>query len=188
MVEEILRDVPRADERWSIALLRYFNPVGAHESGQIGEDPKDIPNNLLPYIAQVAVGRMDALAVYGDDYPTADGTGVRDYIHVMDLIEGHLRAMETICSRPGMYTWNLGTGRGYSVLEVIRSFERVSGCTIPYYMAPRREGDVAECWADPTKALNELGWRCQRGLETMMRDTWRWQKQYPDGYKYRADP
>lgn len=182
MVEEMLKDIAIADERWSIALLRYFNPVGAHESGQIGEDPKDIPNNLLPYISQVAIGRLDKLFVYGDDYATADGTGVRDYIHVVDLVDGHLKALAVLGQRTGVNIWNLGTGRGYSVLEMVKSFEKVSGRTVPYTIAPRREGDIAECWADSSKAAQELGWRAERGLEVMMADAWRWQSKNPDGY------
>ncbi|SHM26224.1 UDP-glucose 4-epimerase GalE [Vreelandella subglaciescola] len=182
MVENVLQDLARADERWSIALLRYFNPVGAHASGRIGEDPNGTPNNLVPFIAQVAVGRREALAVFGNDYPTPDGTGVRDYIHVMDLVDGHLAAMQVLASRQGVNTWNLGTGRGYSVLEMVQAFERVSGCPVAYRVAERREGDVAECWADPTLAQRELGWQAKRGLEEMLADTWRWQRANPEGY------
>lgn len=182
MVEEVLRDLASADERWSIALLRYFNPVGAHASGRIGEDPKGMPNNLVPFIAQVAVGWREALAVFGDDFPTPDGTGMRDYIHVMDLVEGHLAAMQVLASRPGIGIWNLGTGRGYSVLEMVRAFERVSGCQVPYRVVARREGDVAECWADPSLALRELGWKAKRGLDEMLVDAWRWQRANPRGY------
>lgn len=182
MVEELLRDLARSDERWSMALLRYFNPVGAHESGRIGEDPNGIPNNLMPYITQVAIGRLEQLAVYGDDYPTRDGTGVRDYIHVMDLAAGHLKALEALTSRPGANVWNLGTGQGYSVLEVIRAFEQASGRAVPHTMVARRPGDIAECWADTELAERELGWRAIRGLEAMMQDAWRWQENNPNGY------
>ncbi|WNL42937.1 UDP-glucose 4-epimerase GalE [Halomonas sp. PAMB 3264] len=184
MVEEVLQDLAHSDTRWSIARLRYFNPVGAHESGQIGEDPQGIPNNLLPYVAQVAVGRRDCLAVYGNDYATPDGTGVRDYIHVMDLAEGHLCALNTLLNNKNdCYTWNLGTGQGYSVLEVIDAFERASGVTIPYRIESRRPGDVATCWSDPTLAERELVWKAKRDLTTMMVDTWRWQQRNPQGYR-----
>ncbi|GAB2724923.1 UDP-glucose 4-epimerase GalE [Halomonas garicola] len=182
MVENVLQDLARADERWSIALLRYFNPVGAHESGRIGEDPNGKPNNLVPFIAQVAVGRREALSVFGNDYPTADGTGVRDYIHVMDLVEGHLASMQVLAARRGVGIWNLGTGRGYSVLEMVRAFERASGRPVPYRVEPRREGDIAECWANPALAREELGWHAERGLEDMLADTWRWQQANPQGY------
>lgn len=182
MVENVLQDLARADDRWSIALLRYFNPVGAHASGRIGEDPNGKPNNLVPFIAQVAVGRRDALSVFGNDYPTPDGTGVRDYIHVMDLVDGHLAAMQVLASRRGVNTWNLGTGRGYSVLEMVSAFENASSRPVAYRIEPRREGDVAECWADPTLAQRELGWEAQRGLEEMLADTWRWQSANPEGY------
>ena len=182
MVEMILRDLCSSDPRWSVALLRYFNPVGAHASGLIGEDPQGIPNNLLPYISQVAVGRRERLSVYGNDYPTPDGTGVRDYIHVMDLAEGHLAALETLKQKSGSHIWNLGTGRGYSVLEMVQAFEKVSGRAVPYTLAPRRPGDVAQCWADPDKAERELGWRAKRGLDDMMADAWRWQSKNPMGY------
>lgn len=183
MVEEVLRDLAASDSRWNIALLRYFNPVGAHESGMMGEDPSGIPNNLLPYIAQVAVGKLEQLAVFGDDYPTRDGTGVRDYIHVVDLADGHLKALQALGSRPGINVWNLGTGNGYSVLEMVRAFEQASGRLIPCRMSPRRPGDIAECWADPAKAEQELGWRAQRDLAQMMADTWRWQSSNPNGYR-----
>ncbi|WNL39580.1 UDP-glucose 4-epimerase GalE [Halomonas sp. PAMB 3232] len=184
MVEEVLQDLAHSDTRWSVARLRYFNPVGAHESGQIGEDPQGIPNNLLPYVAQVAVGRRDCLAVYGNDYATPDGTGVRDYIHVMDLAEGHLCALNTLLNNKNdCYTWNLGTGQGYSVLEVIDAFERASGVTIPYRIESRRPGDVATCWSDPTLAERELVWKAKRDLTTMMVDTWRWQQRNPQGYR-----
>lgn len=183
MVEDMLRDVAASDLRWRIAILRYFNPVGAHESGLIGEDPKGIPNNLLPYIAQVAVGKLPQLAVFGNDYPTPDGTGVRDYIHVVDLAEGHLRALETLLTRTGAHVWNLGTGQGYSVLQMVRAFESASGKPVPHRVVPRRPGDIAICYADPAKAARELGWKARRGLDEMMRDAWRWQQQNPNGYK-----
>lgn len=183
MVEQILQDLTKSDERWSIALLRYFNPVGAHESGLIGEDPNGIPNNLLPYIAQVAVGRLKALSVFGDDYSTIDGTGVRDYIHVVDLALGHLKALARIAAHAGVSIYNLGTGHGYSVLQMVKAFEQASGRPVPYAIAPRRHGDIAECWANPTKALTELRWQAERGLEQMMADAWRWQSQNPDGFK-----
>jgi UDP-glucose 4-epimerase len=183
MVEDILRDLAIADVRWRIAILRYFNPVGAHESGLIGEDPSGVPNNLLPFIAQVAVGKLPHLAVFGNDYSTPDGTGVRDYIHVVDLAEGHLRALEALESRFGAHTWNLGTSQGYSVLEVVRAFEQVSGRTVPYRIVPRRFGDISVCFADPTKASSELGWKAKRGLSEMMRDTWRWHSMNPSGYR-----
>ena len=181
-IEEILRDLHRADSSWDIALLRYFNPVGAHASGRIGEDPNGIPNNLMPYIAQVAVGKRDALQVFGGDYPTPDGTGVRDYIHVVDLALGHLAALERLQDAPGLLTCNLGTGRGYSVLEMVRAFEQASGQPIPYRIVGRRPGDIAACYADPSYAQTELGWQAERGLEQMVGDTWRWQHQNPEGY------
>lgn len=183
MVEEILKDLAHSDVRWRVALLRYFNPVGAHHSGLMGEDPNGIPNNLLPYISQVAVGRLAALSVYGNDYPTPDGTGVRDYIHVMDLATGHLKALDALAGKPGLGVWNLGTGRGYSVLEMVRAFEQASGRPVPWQLAPRRAGDIAECWADPAKALEDLGWKAERGLTEMMTDAWRWQQANPDGYR-----
>lgn len=182
MVEELLRDLSVSDPRWSIALLRYFNPIGAHESGLIGEDPHGIPNNLLPYIAKVASGALNELSVFGDDYPTRDGTGVRDYIHVVDLAEGHLKALQKISASSGVHVWNLGTGTGYSVLEIVKAFEQASGRSIPYQVTPRRPGDIAECWADPSKAERELGWKASRGLDSMMIDTWRWQSNNPKGY------
>ena len=182
MVEQILQDLAKSDARWSIALLRYFNPVGAHDSGLIGEDPNGIPNNLLPYISQVAVGRLPALSVFGDDYPTPDGTGVRDYIHVVDLALGHLKALARIAEHGGVSIYNLGTGQGYSVLEMVKAFEQASGQAVPFNISPRRVGDIAECWADPAKALAELGWKAERGLEQMMVDAWRWQEQNPEGY------
>lgn len=183
MVEDMLRDLAISDPSWRIAILRYFNPVGAHESGLIGEDPNGIPNNLLPYIAQVAVGKLSELSVFGDDYSTPDGTGVRDYIHVMDLADGHLRALEALETRTGAHVWNLGTGQGYSVLEMVRAFEAASGKLVPYRIAPRRPGDIATCYADPTKAERELGWKARRGLDEMMRDAWRWQSMNPNGFR-----
>lgn len=182
MVEKILQDLATSDDRWAIALLRYFNPVGAHESGLIGEDPNGIPNNLLPYIAQVAVGRLKALSVFGDDYPTVDGTGVRDYIHVVDLALGHLKALTRIAEHTGVSIYNLGTGQGYSVLQMVKAFEQASGKPVPFNIAPRRAGDIAECWADPAKALSELGWKAERDLKQMMVDAWRWQSKNPKGY------
>ncbi|MGL5118912.1 MAG: UDP-glucose 4-epimerase GalE [Plesiomonas shigelloides] len=183
MVEEMLRDIVTADPRWSVVLLRYFNPVGAHISGQIGEDPNGIPNNLLPYIAQVAIGRLKQLSVFGNDYPTPDGTGVRDYIHVVDLSLGHLKALHYIADRHGVFTFNLGTGQGYSVLEMVKAFEQASGRAVPYQVVARRPGDIAVCYAEPDLAAQELGWRAERGLPEMMADTWRWQSQNPNGYK-----
>jgi UDP-glucose 4-epimerase len=183
MVESILQDLAISDERWSIAILRYFNPVGAHDSGLIGEDPNGTPNNLLPYIAQVAVGKLPELTIFGSDYPTHDGTGVRDYIHVVDLAEGHLRALEALTTRAGTHVWNLGTGQGYSVLDVVHAFEVVSGMSVPYRIAPRRAGDIAACYANPIRAANDLGWRARRGLLDMMLDTWRWQQMNPSGYR-----
>lgn len=180
--EGLLRDLGLADSGWQTACLRYFNPVGAHESGRIGEDPRGVPNNLMPYVAQVAVGRRAALTVYGNDYPTPDGTGVRDYIHVMDLAEGHVAALRALFDAPGSFTVNLGTGQGYSVLDVVAAYERASGRPVPYVMAPRRPGDVAACWADPTAAAQRLGWRAQRGLDAMCADSWRWQQANPQGY------
>ncbi|MNC32040.1 UDP-glucose 4-epimerase [compost metagenome] len=182
MVEELQRDLAHSDPRWSIALLRYFNPAGAHGSGLIGEAPNGTPNNLLPYVSQVAIGTLKQLSVFGDDYPTRDGTGVRDYIHVLDLAAGHLKALEAISQSAGVNTWNLGTGTGYSVLELIHAFEQASGQSVPYQVVDRRLGDIAECWADPTKAAHELGWKAERGLPEMMVDTWRWQLNNPKGF------
>lgn len=182
MVEDMLRDLAVSDPRWRIAILRYFNPVGAHESGTIGEDPHGTPNNLLPFITQVAIGKLPQLSVFGVDYPTHDGTGVRDYIHVVDLAQGHVAALAYLKSNAGIYTWNLGTGRGYSVLEMIRAFESATGVKVPYAAASRRSGDIAVCYSDPKKAHNELGWQATRGLHEMMADAWRWQKNNPDGY------
>ena len=183
MIEELLGDLHVSDASWNIALLRYFNPVGAHASGRIGEDPADIPNNLMPYIAQVAVGRREHLSVFGSDYPTPDGTGVRDYIHVMDLAEGHVKALEWLDRREGIKAFNLGTGKGYSVLDMLRAFERACGHTLPYVLTDRRPGDVACCYADPTLAAEELGWRAELGLEAMCLDAWRWQSSNPEGYR-----
>ena len=182
MIEEILRDIHRADGEWNVCLLRYFNPVGAHKSGRIGEDPDGIPNNLMPYIAQVAVGKLTELAVFGNDYPTPDGTGVRDYIHVVDLAEGHVKAIDKLRQRPGVAAYNLGTGHGYSVLEMVRAFTIACEREIPYRIVGRRAGDIASCYADPSKALQELGWQARYGLEEMCLDTWRWQKNNPLGY------
>lgn len=184
MVERILMDLAASDSRWSIALLRYFNPVGAHKSGLIGDDPNGTPNNLLPYIAQVAVGRLPELSVFGDDYPTADGTGVRDYIHVVDLAKGHLAALDALQNGSGAHIWNLGTGIGYSVLQMVSAFEQASGKKVPYHIKPRRSGDIATCYSDPTKAAQELGWRAELTLEKMMRDAWRWQEHNPRGYDH----
>lgn len=183
MVENILRDLANSDSEWSIAVLRYFNPVGAHASGMIGEDPRGIPNNLMPYIAQVAVGLRESLSIFGSDYPTIDGTGVRDYIHVVDLAKGHLKALEVLADNQGVLTVNLGTGRGYSVLEVVAAFERVSGQKVPYVLVDRRSGDVAQCFADPSYANQILGWKAEYDLERMCQDAWRWQSQNPGGYK-----
>ncbi|MBO7654781.1 MAG: UDP-glucose 4-epimerase GalE [Kiritimatiellae bacterium] len=182
MMEQIFKDVHKADADWNIILLRYFNPIGAHESGLIGEDPAGIPNNLLPYVAQVAVGRLKELSVFGNDYPTRDGTGIRDYIHVVDLALGHLKAIEKLNQKPGLEIYNLGTGNGSTVLEVVKAFEKASGRTIPYQIKPRRPGDIAECWADPSKAERELGWKATRNMEKMCEDAWRWQSQNPNGY------
>lgn len=182
MLEQVLRDLYHADPSFNIALLRYFNPVGAHESGLIGEDPNGIPNNLMPFITQVAVGKLERLRVFGNDYPTPDGTGVRDYIHVMDLADGHVAAMKKLEENCGLQVYNLGTGRGYSVLEMVHAFERATGVEIPYEIVARRPGDVAECYADPTKAREELGWSAVRDLEAMCRDSWNWQRKNPNGY------
>lgn len=183
MIEEILRDLYQADNAWNAAILRYFNPVGAHQSGQIGEDPHGIPNNLVPYITQVAIGKLPELSVFGDDYPTRDGTGIRDYIHVVDLAAGHLKAIEKLRSNPGVVTYNLGTGRGYSVLEVVSAFEKASGKKIPYKIVGRRPGDIASCYADPAKANEELGWSAERDIDEMCADAWRWQSNSPNGYE-----
>lgn len=182
MIEIILSDLFKADNEWSISLLRYFNPIGAHESGRIGEDPNGIPNNLMPYISQVAIGKLPCLSVYGNDYDTPDGTGVRDYIHVVDLALGHVKAVERVLGKSGLDIYNLGTGVGYSVLDVINAFEKASGIKINYKIVDRRPGDIATCYSDPSKAYNELGWKAERGLEQMCADSWRWQSQNPNGY------
>ena len=182
MVEECLTDFQQANPDWSITLLRYFNPVGSHPSGHLGEDPQGIPNNLMPFVSQVAVGRRECLSVFGSDYPTKDGTGVRDYIHVMDLADGHVAALQRVCDKAGLHTYNLGTGNGYSVLEMVHAFEQASGKPVPYQLTDRRPGDIAECWADPAKAEAELGWKATRSLDEMTQDTWRWQSQNPQGY------
>ncbi|WP_251445423.1 UDP-glucose 4-epimerase GalE [Vermiculatibacterium agrestimuris] len=180
--ERILTDIAKADPEWSVVLLRYFNPVGAHESGLMGEDPKGIPNNLMPYISQVAVGKLKELSVFGDDYPTHDGTGVRDYIHVVDLARGHVFAIDYLMSHTGAEAINLGTGTGYSVLDMVKAFGQASGAEVPYRIAPRRPGDIATCYADPTKSREVLGWKAERGLVDMCRDSFRWQSMNPNGY------
>ena len=182
MMEYVLRDWNIAHPEVNVALLRYFNPVGAHESGQIGEDPAGIPNNLLPYVSQVAVGKLERLSVFGDDYDTEDGTGVRDYIHVVDLAKGHVAALKKLATSPAVVTYNLGTGQGYSVLEIIKAFEKASGKEVPYKVVDRRPGDIAACYADPTLATNELGWTAEAGIEEMCADGWRWQSSNPNGY------
>jgi len=182
MVEEFLRDVYVADDSWHIALLRYFNPVGAHKSGLIGEDPNDIPNNLIPYISQVAVGKLEKLSVFGGDYNTPDGTGVRDYIHVVDLAKGHVKALQALENKPQVLTVNLGTGNGYSVLDMIKAFEKASGKTVPYQVVDRRPGDIASCYNDPAYAAEKLGWHAECELDEMCEDAWRWQSQNPEGY------
>jgi UDP-glucose 4-epimerase len=182
VIEEMLREIARADAGWNVALLRYFNPVGAHQSGLIGEDPRGIPNNLMPFVAQVAVGRRPHLNVFGGDYPTPDGTGVRDYIHVVDLARGHVAALNRLPALGGVQTWNLGTGRGVSVLDMVRAFEAASGKAVPYQIVARRPGDVAQCWADPARAARDLGWHAQYDLPRMCADAWRWQQGNPDGY------
>ncbi|CDL85572.1 UDP-glucose 4-epimerase GalE [Xenorhabdus szentirmaii] len=183
MVERCLSDLHYAENDWSVVLLRYFNPVGAHPSGTMGEDPQGIPNNLVPYIAQVAVGRREKLSVYGNDYATPDGTGVRDYIHVMDLADGHIAALNVAGKKSGLHIYNLGTGKGTSVLEMVDAFSRACGTTLPYEICPRRPGDIAECWSSPEKAERELGWKASRTIIDMTADSWRWQSQNPDGYK-----
>ncbi|HEM2866339.1 UDP-glucose 4-epimerase GalE [Streptococcus suis] len=183
MLEQILRDVEVADKEWSIALLRYFNPIGAHESGLIGEDPAGIPNNLMPFIAQVAVGKREELSVFGNDYDTIDGTGVRDYIHVIDLALGHIKALEKISTTAGVHTYNLGSGQGTSVLELVQAFEKVNGVPVPYKIVDRRPGDVATCYANADKALEELDWKTEKTIEDMCRDTWNWQSKNPNGYE-----
>jgi len=183
MMEQIMTDLQKSDPEWNVILLRYFNPVGAHKSGRIGEDPKGIPNNLMPYITQVAVGKLEKLGVFGDDYDTHDGTGVRDYIHVVDLAVGHVKAIDYILTNPGLDVINLGTGVGYSVLDMVKAFSKACGKELPYEIKPRREGDIAMCYADPAKALNVLGWKAERGLDEMCEDSWRWQSQNPNGYE-----
>lgn len=183
MVEDILRDYAIADERWNAILLRYFNPVGAHESGLIGEDPAGIPNNLMPYVSQVAVGKLEKLSVFGDDYDTPDGTGVRDYIHVVDLARGHVKALQALPQNRGATAINLGTGNGYSVLQMVKAFEQASGKQVPYQIVARRPGDIATCYADPELAASKLGWRAEFDVTRMAEDAWRWQSQYPQGYK-----
>ena len=182
MIEDILGDLRRAEPQWRIARLRYFNPAGAHESGLIGEDPRGIPNNLMPYIAQVAVGRLERLRIFGGDWPTVDGTGVRDYIHVMDLAEGHVAALRHLLGHDGMFTVNLGTGQGYSVLQMLQAFGRSVGRELPHEIVARRPGDIAECWADPSEAQRLLGWKARRGLDAICADAWRWQQRNPQGY------
>jgi UDP-glucose 4-epimerase len=182
MIEDILRDLYKSDASWDLALLRYFNPVGAHESGLIGEDPQGIPNNLMPFVAQVAVGKREKLSVFGNDYPTPDGTGVRDYIHAVDLAKGHVKALQKLAGNPGLVTVNLGTGQGYSVLDMVRAFEKAAGKPIPYQIAERRPGDIAACYADPANALAVLGWQAEKNLEDMCADGWRWQSGNPNGY------
>ena len=183
MLEEILSDIQKADPAWNVVLLRYFNPIGAHPSGRIGEDPQGIPNNLMPYITQVAVGKRKELSIFGNDYPTRDGTGIRDYIHVVDLAAGHVAALQAIERKCGCAVYNLGTGHGYSVLDVVKAFEKASGVKIPYRIAPRRPGDIAECWSDPSKAARELGWKARFDLDAMCRDSWNWQRSNPEGYR-----
>ena len=183
MLEQIMSDIQVADPEWNVVLLRYFNPIGAHPSGRIGENPNGIPNNLMPYITQVAVGKRERLGVFGNDYDTPDGTGVRDYIHVVDLARGHVKALAAIERRCGLAIYNLGTGRGYSVLEVVKAFERVNGVPVPYDIKPRRAGDIATCYSDPAKAERELGWKAAYGIEEMCRDSWNWQRNNPDGYE-----
>lgn len=183
MIEEILRDLSIADPSWSIALLRYFNPIGAHESGQIGEDPFDIPNNLMPYITQVAVGRLNELSVFGDDYDTPDGTGIRDYIHVVDLADGHLKALDYVMAHTGAEAFNLGTGTGYSVLDLVHAFEAESGKAVPYQVTSRRPGDIGICFADPSKSKQMLGWEAKHDVRAMCRDAWNWQANNPNGYR-----
>lgn len=181
MIEDMLRDIYKSDDTWSIVLLRYFNPVGAHASGKIGEDPQGVPNNLMPYISQVAAGKLQYLRVFGSDYDTPDGTGVRDYIHVVDLAKGHLAALKKFAGN-GLFTYNLGTGHGYSVLDAVKAFEKANDLTIPYQIVERRPGDIAECYADPALAESDLGWKAEKNLVDMCRDTWNWQKNNPNGY------
>ena len=182
MLEQVLMDIQKADPEWNVVLLRYFNPVGAHSSGRIGENPNGIPNNLMPYITQVAVGKRSELGVFGNDYPTPDGTGVRDYIHVVDLANGHVCALKAIERKCGLGIYNLGTGHGYSVLDMVKAFEKENGVPVPYSIKPRRAGDIATCYSNPAKAEKELGWKAQYGINEMVRDSWNWQRQNPDGY------
>ena len=182
MIEIILSDLFKSDEEWAISLLRYFNPIGAHKSGRIGEDPNGIPNNLMPFITQVAIGKRECLSVFGSDYDTHDGTGVRDYIHVVDLALGHIKALEKVLGGTGLDIYNLGTGTGYSVLDVVKAFEKASGVKVNYKIVDRRPGDIATCYSDPSKALAELGWKAERGIDEMCADSWRWQSQNPNGY------
>ena len=183
MLEQMLMDLHTSDPEWNVVLLRYFNPIGAHESGLIGEDPKGIPTNLVPYIAQVAIGKRDALGVFGNDYPTHDGTGVRDYIHVMDLAAGHVKALQRLATGSGVSIYNLGTGTGYSVLDVLHAYEKACGHTLPYRICDRRSGDIATCYCDASKARDELGWTAERTIQEMCADSWRWQTQNPNGYE-----
>lgn len=183
MLEQILMDLHTADDSWNIVLLRYFNPIGAHKSGRIGENPNGIPNNLMPYITQVAVGKLEKLGVFGNDYPTPDGTGVRDYIHVLDLADGHVKALQKLAPGSGLNIYNLGTGKGYSVLEIVKNFEVATGHEIPYVIAPRREGDIATCYCSPKKAKEELGWQARYGIRDMCEDSWNWQSHNPNGYE-----
>ena len=182
MLEQVLMDIQKADPEWNVILLRYFNPIGAHKSGTMGENPNGIPNNLMPYITQVAVGKLKELGVFGDDYDTPDGTGVRDYIHVVDLALGHVKALKKIDEKCGLAIYNLGTGHGYSVLDIVKNFEAATGVKIPYSIKPRRAGDIATCYCDPSKAERELGWKAQYGIKEMCEDSWRWQKNNPNGY------
>ena len=184
MIEIILEDIYKSDNEWNVTLLRYFNPIGAHKSGRIGENPNGIPNNLMPYITQVAIGKLPALSVFGDDYDTPDGTGVRDYIHVVDLAEGHVKALDNILEGgKGVQVFNLGTGHGYSVLDIVKAFEKASGKKVPYKIVERRPGDIATCYSDPSKAKEVLGWEAKRGLAEMCEDSWRWQSQNPNGFE-----
>ena len=183
MLEQILSDIYKADNEWNVILLRYFNPIGAHPSGTMGENPNGIPNNLMPYITQVAVGKLKELGVFGNDYDTPDGTGVRDYIHVVDLANGHVKALKKIKENAGLCIYNLGTGHGYSVLDIVKNFEEANGIKIPYSIKPRRPGDIATCYCDPGKAERELGWKAQYGIKEMCADSWRWQKNNPNGYE-----
>lgn len=182
IIEDILRDLYKSDNTWNIAILRYFNPIGAHESGKIGENPKGIPNNLMPYITKVAVGKLEKLRIFGDDYDTPDGTGVRDYIHVVDLAKGHVKALDKLKTNSGLVTYNLGTGKGVSVLDMVKAFSKACGKDIPYEIAARRAGDIATCYADASKANEELGWKAEKNLDDMCEDSWRWQSNNPDGY------